>query len=245
MMKVIVTKNSKEMSEAAYKIMVDRINENPNLVLGLATGGTPEGIYQLFRENKPNTSGVTTVNLDEYVGLAKDNVASYNYYMNEQLFSHLPFKANYLPNGKAENLQEECDRYEEILQANPTDLQLLGIGSNGHIAFNEPGTSFETLTHVVSLTESTIEANSRYFDKKEDVPTTAITMGIKSILRAKEILLVAFGESKADAIKELLEGETSEDWTATALHNHPNLTVVVDEAAYSKCKGSIPVTEAY
>ncbi|MGL4821032.1 MAG: glucosamine-6-phosphate deaminase [Bacilli bacterium] len=239
-MKIVVVKNDQEMSQKAYEKMVSVIENNPNCVLGLATGGTPEGTYELFRQNKPNTAHVTTVNLDEYIGVSKSSEASYDYYMKSVLFNHLPFKANYLPNGEAQNPEEECKRYEDVLNAHPVDLQLLGIGENGHIAFNEPGTAFDSLTQIVELTPSTREANSRYFDRVEDVPTHAITMGIGSILRAKELLLIASGEKKADAIRELVEGEISEQWTCTALRNHPNVTIIVDEAAYSKCK--TPVT---
>ncbi|MGM9988697.1 MAG: glucosamine-6-phosphate deaminase [Bacillaceae bacterium] len=237
-MNIIVVKNEQELAQKAYDIIANMIEQKPNGVLGCATGGSPVGIYELMRKNKPNTSGITTVNLDEYINLDFANPKSYHYYMNEELFAHLPFKANYLPNGMKENAEEACADYEKVLEAHPVDLQLLGIGENAHIAFNEPGTSFESTTHVIELTESTRQANRRYFEREEDVPTHAITMGIKSIMRAKSIVLVASGEKKADAIKAMIEGEITEECPASILQKHNDVTIVVDEAAFSKCEKS-------
>ncbi|PGS52997.1 glucosamine-6-phosphate deaminase [Bacillus sp. AFS041924] len=234
-MNVIVVKNAEEISKVAYEKMVKAFEGKEEFTLGLATGGSPLGIYELFRINKPDVSNVITVNLDEYVGLAEDDQTSYHTYMTEQLFSHLNFKENHLPNGNTKDLEEACKNYEEILQKHPVDLQLLGIGENGHIAFNEPGTPFDTPTHIVELTESTRNANKIYFDNEEDVPTHAVTMGIGSILRAKEIILVASGIKKAEAVKEMLNGKVDISCPATALQNHNNVTIVVDEEAYSLC----------
>ncbi|MBP0724706.1 glucosamine-6-phosphate deaminase [Bacillus sp. RG28] len=235
-MKVIEVKNAEELSMVAYEKIVDKINSKEEVTLGLATGGSPLGIYELFRINKPNTAHVTTVNLDEYVGLNENDQTSYHSYMKKQLFNHLSFKANYLPNGNTTNLNEACKAYEEIIRKNPVDLQLLGLGENGHIGFNEPGTSFTSSTHIVELTKSTRNANKIYFENEKDVPTYAVTMGIGSILKAKEIVIIAYGLKKAAAVKEMLIGQVSDGCPATALQNHPNVTVVVDEEAYTLCK---------
>ena len=233
-MDLYIVANKEELSRLAYQVMLSKINEKDAVTLGLATGSSPVGIYELFRQNKPDVSHVTTVNLDEYIGLAPNHEQSYAHFMNEQLFAHLDFKASYLPDGTTEDPHDACIAYDTVLAENPIDLQLLGIGTNGHIAFNEPGSSFDETTHVVKLADATIEANSRFFDSKEDVPTTAVTMGIKSIMRAGEILLIASGENKADAIKAMLEQDMTEDMPASVLQNHPNVIIIIDEAAASK-----------
>ena len=202
--------------------------------LGLATGSTPVRLYEKMRGGNLDASDVTTVNLDEYVGLAASDSQSYNFYMNDELFKDVKFKQTNLPNGIADDLQAECARYEAILVDNPIDLQILGLGTNGHIGFNEPGTSFDSKTHVVELAEATIEANKRFFEKAEDVPTHAISMGIASIMEAKEIVLLAFGEAKAEAVKQMVKGPISEDCPASALQNHKNVTIIIDEAAASQ-----------
>ena len=232
-MDLYIVANKEEIARLAYQVMLSAINEKDDVTLGLATGSSPEGIYELFRRNRPDVSHVTTVNLDEYIGLPADHDQSYATYMNDQLFKHLDFKVTHIPNGMALDTDEECARYDDVLAANPVDLQLLGIGGNGHIAFNEPGTSFELTTHVENLADDTIEANSRFFASRNEVPTTAFTMGIKSIMAAKEILLIASGESKAVAIKAMLEGEVTESMPASVLQNHPNVTIIVDEDAAS------------
>lgn len=233
-MKLVMAKNANDIAQKAYDIIENVIKSKEEVTLGLATGSSPEGIYEIFREKKPDTKHVTTVNLDEYLGLDDEHPQSYRQFMNEQLFNHLPFKKTYVPDGAHPVSGEEAAKeYDEILEKHPVDLQLLGIGENGHIAFNEPGASFEAGTNVTDLTESTINANSRNFETKCEVPTQAITMGIASILKAKEILLIASGPKKAQAIKELLELAPTEDMPATALKNHPNVTIVVDEEAAS------------
>ena len=232
-MDLYIVANKEEIARLAYQVMLTAINEKDEVTLGLATGSSPEGIYELFRQNKPDVSHVTTVNLDEYIGLPADHDQSYAYFMNEQLFKHLNFKATHVPNGMNPDQEGECARYDAILAANVPDLQLLGIGGNGHIAFNEPGASFEGTTHVEELAQDTIEANSRFFESADDVPTTAYTMGIKSIMQAKEILLIASGASKAEAIKAMLEGPVTEEMPASILQTHPNVIVIVDEEAAS------------
>ncbi|MFC0525388.1 glucosamine-6-phosphate deaminase [Pontibacillus salicampi] len=237
-MKIYVTKNKDEMNQKAAELMLERIRKNPSTTLGLATGGTPEATYEYLVEDfqKQGTSyeHITTYNLDEYVGLSKDNPNSYHAYMQEHLFQHIniPLENTHIPNGLAEDLDTECDRYDTHIHGHGgIDLQLLGIGENGHIGFNEPGTSFGSRTHVVELAESTREANARFFDSIEAVPTHAITMGIQTILKAREIMLLISGERKRDALHRLLHGGISEDFPASALKDHPNLTVITDEDA--------------
>ncbi|MGG3804488.1 glucosamine-6-phosphate deaminase [Metabacillus fastidiosus] len=239
-MKLIVVKNSDEMSKLAAEKMLAVIKEKFNATIGLATGGTPKGVYaELRKDHQANGTSygqIKTVNLDEYVGLSPDDPNSYHYYMNEEFLSHINIKEEniHLPNGIADDLQTECKRYEEIISSlGGIDLQLLGIGHNGHIGFNEPGTSFESRTHLVHLTEETIQANSRYFDSIDDVPTKALTMGIKTILESNEIILVANGKEKAKAIKFLVEDPIDELVPASALRSHANVTIIVDEAAAS------------
>ncbi|WP_242219146.1 glucosamine-6-phosphate deaminase [Bacillus cereus group sp. BfR-BA-01380] len=238
-MNIVVVKTPEELAEAGYKLIEHVVKSKENPVLGMATGSSPLGIYALMRKNKLDTSRATTVNLDEYVNLPQEDKNSYHYFMKEQLFNHLPFKETYVPNGMAGDLQEECKRYESIIDANSVDLQILGIGENGHIGFNEPGTPFDSVTNIVELTESTRQANRRFFEKEEDVPTHAITMGIGSIMKAKQILLVASGVKKAAAIKEMLQGKVSEGCPATVLQHHPNVTVIADQEALSLCSEAI------
>lgn len=232
-MDLYIVANEEEISRLAYQVILTAINEKDEITLGLATGSSPKGIYELFRRNKPNVSHVTTVNLDEYIGLPADHEQSYAYYMSEQLFKHLNFKANHIPNGMNSDQDAECRRYDAIIVENGLDLQLLGIGKNGHIAFNEPVANFELTTHVEKLVKDTIEANSRFFESISDVPTTAYTMGIKSIMSAKEILLIASGVNKAEAIKAMLEGPITEAMPASILQTHPNVIVIIDEDAAS------------
>ncbi|OCA91706.1 glucosamine-6-phosphate deaminase [Pseudobacillus wudalianchiensis] len=240
-MKIIKVKDYKELSETAARLILEKVRANPQLVLGLATGGTPEGMYeQLVTDHR--TAGtsyqqITTFNLDEYAGLPREDRNSYYTYMRQQLFDHIdiPEENVHLPNGETEDLQAECRHYEQLIkEAGDVDLQILGIGGNGHIGFNEPGTSFDSVTHVVTLDESTREANARYFSSLDEVPTHAVTMGIQTIMRAKEIVLLVSGESKADAIVRLLTEEANESFPASALLTHPNVTLIVDEEALKK-----------
>lgn len=232
-MKVIRVKDANEGGKKAFEIIKDGM-ENGVKILGLATGSTPETLYQEMTSSDLDFSEMTSVNLDEYVGLAGEDVQSYRYFMNDHLFNKKPFKESFVPNGKAADLEAECKRYDGVIAEHPLDLQVLGIGRNGHIGFNEPGTPFDVTTHVVELTESTIEANKRYFDKVEDVPTHALSMGIGSIMQSKKILLMAFGTDKADAIKGMVDGDVTVDLPASVLQNHADVTVIIDEAAASK-----------
>jgi len=228
-----IVANKEEISRLGYQVMLSAINEKDEVTLGLSTGSSPKGIYELFRRNRPDVSHVTTVNLDEYIGLPADHDQSYAYFMNDQLFKHLEFKVTHIPNGMATDYDAECARYDAVLAANPVDLQLLGIGKNGHIAFNEPVTDFNLTTHIENLVEETIGANSRFFASRDEVPTIAFTMGIKSITAAKEILLIASGVDKAEAVKAMLEGPVTEEMPASILQNHPNVIVIVDQDAAS------------
>ena len=234
MLKIVIADSYDQVSEEAFKIM-RQVVEKENPVLGLATGSTPVGLYKkMIADHKTNGTSyknAITFNLDEYVGLAPTDEHSYAYFMNEYLFNAKPFKHSYLPDGIAKDVDAEVERYERVLQENPVDLQLLGIGSNGHIGFNEPGTPFTQRTHKVHLTESTIEANKRFFEKEEDVPRYAYSMGLQSIMDAKEIVLIAFGPKKVHAIKGLVEGPITEEVPASILQNHPKVTVICDEAA--------------
>ncbi|WP_010532108.1 glucosamine-6-phosphate deaminase [Lentibacillus jeotgali] len=240
-MDIIRVKDYVEMSERACEIMRNQIKQFDSSVLGLATGSTPEGLYhQLIGEYKKGNmsfANVTTFNLDEYVGLATDDPNSYRYYMNEKLFSHidLPDEQTYLPNGVADDLEKECRDYEALIKgAGYIDLQVLGLGLNGHIGFNEPGTPVDSRTHVVDLDESTREANARFFNSPDDVPKKALTMGIGSIMESKRIVLLVSGEKKADAVKQLVRGEITEEFPASILQQHDNATLIADEEALSK-----------
>ncbi len=237
-MKIIVTKNYDELSKVAANEMAKIVKSNPKAVLGLATGGSPIGMYkELIKMNKAceiDFSNVTTVNLDEYVGLSGQHPQSYRYFMNDNLFNHINIdKSNtYVPNGLAENIEEECKSYDEkIAKLGGTDVQLLGIGNNGHIAFNEPNENLVAGTHLTSLTKETIEANARFFDSIDEVPKTAITMGLGGIMKSKKIIVIASGESKAEAVKAMVKGKISTNMPASMLQMHRDVVVIVDEAA--------------
>lgn len=235
-MKKIIVKDHLEGAKEGFKI-IENLLENKELnVFGLATGSTPLSLYELIRESDLDFKDVISINLDEYVGLSPDHSQSYNYFMKENLFNAKPFKACYLPDGSNDNEKEVCDEYENILKENPIDLQILGIGTNGHIGFNEPGSAFDSRTRKVELAEETIEANSRFFETKDEVPTHAYSMGIGTILEAKKIILFAYGEAKADAINKMFNEKPNTNLPASALQNHPDVTVIMDEAAASKLK---------
>lgn len=233
-MNIIVVRNDEAASDLAFERIKAGIEEGRIKTLGLATGGTPLKLYRRMREERLDVSGVVNVNLDEYIGLRSDDPCSFHYYMQQELYSHIAFKEVHNPDGMAENLEAECERYERVLAKHPVDLQILGLGTNGHIGFNEPGTSFHSRTQVVELTKETIEANKRYFANGQDVPTHAISTGISSIMEAKEIILMAFGESKAEAVKLMIEGPVTESCPASVLQTHPDATIILDEAAASK-----------
>ena len=234
-MKIVEAKNYDEMSKFASERVQACINDNSKPVLGLATGSTPIGLYQhLIDSNKKGAvsfKNVITYNLDEYVNLSQEDPNSYRYFMNDKLFDHVDIdkKNTHVPNGEASDLDQECVDYENrIREAGGIDLQILGIGGNGHIGFNEPGTPFDSRTQVIKLDEQTREANSRFFDSMDDVPTHAITTGIGTIMDSKEIILLISGASKKEAYERLVNGEVSEDFPASILKNHPNCTVIVD-----------------
>ena len=236
-MKVIKVKNYEEMSNEALKVVLDVVKANDTAVLGLATGSTPLGLYakmaQDHKENGTSYAQCRAVNLDEYVGLDASSDQSYVYFMRENLFKHIDikFENTHIPNGKASDKNAECERYNALLGELRQDIQVLGIGSNGHIAFNEPGTAFDSVTHIVDLAESTIKDNSRLFNSIDEVPRQAFTMGLANIMNAKKILILANGEGKANAIRELVLGEIREEIPASILRNHPDCILICDEAA--------------
>lgn len=232
-MKVHVVENQAEGAALAFNLLKEKLAGGAK-VLGLATGSSPLEFYKLIRESDLDFSDLISVNLDEYVGLGEESNQSYIYFMKEQLFNIKPFKQSYLPNGLAEDAAAETARYNQILADNPIDFQILGIGRNGHIGFNEPGAPFDGQTHLVDLAPSTIEANSRFFETIEEVPKQAISMGIANIMAAKTIVLMAYGPEKADAIKATVEGPVTEDVPASILQNHDDVVFIIDEAAASK-----------
>jgi glucosamine-6-phosphate deaminase len=237
-MNIIEVKDYQEMSKKAAEFIINKVRRTPNITLGLATGGTPVGMYKHLIEDhqKKHTSykNVTTFNLDEYIGLSGDNHNSYRYFMNDQLFNHIDVQMSKIniPDGNVTDLQKECSDFENsIKEHGGIDLQILGIGSNGHIGFNEPGTSFDSQTHIIDLTSSTREANARFFSSLEEVPTQAITLGITTIMKSKEILLLISGTNKSEALFQVLHGEIGENFPASALRKHPCVTLIADEAA--------------
>ncbi|MGG3467316.1 glucosamine-6-phosphate deaminase [Neobacillus pocheonensis] len=247
-MKLVKVRDHEEMSAFAAKFILDKIKSNKKVALGLATGGTPVRTYEMliedYQKNYTSYQNVFTYNLDEYEGIAPDDPNSYHAFMFKHLFDHIniPKKNVHIPNGLSNDILLEAINYEAMIdEIGGVDLQLLGIGQNGHIGFNEPGTPFDRETHVVTLTESTRKANSRYFESNDQVPKKAITMGIATILKSKEILLLASGESKAKAICRMFTGEPGTDCPASVLKNHPNVVVVADEKAVSKLEATMNV----
>lgn len=238
-MKLIITENYDELSKRASKIIADEITRKTNAVLGLATGSTPIGTYKelvrLHKEQNLDFSKLVTFNLDEYYGLTPDNPQSYHYFMHENLFDHVNVdpKNIHIPDGTATDIESYCKQYdEEIEKYGGIDLQLLGIGPNGHIGFNEPDEKLMLNTHITDLTEETIKANSRFFDSIDEVPKKAITMGIGSIMRAKKILLLANGKGKAEIMAQLLnESVVSTKIPASLLMLHPDVTIIIDKEA--------------
>ena len=236
-MKLIITENYDELSKEALKIVLETVKSNPYAILGLATGTTPLGLYKLIiddhRRNGTDYKHIRTVNLDEYQGLSSQNNQSYAYFMRKNLFEYININQDntYIENGIAEDEDSECSHYNEILRQLPRDLQLLGLGSNGHIAFNEPGTSFQSETHLVSLTESTVRDNSRLFSSISEVPKKAYTMGLKNIMDAKKILILASGTNKAEAVKGLVNGPITEAVPASILRLHSDCTLICDRQA--------------
>lgn len=231
----------KDLSRKAANIIAAQMILKPDCTLGLATGSSPVGTYEQlierFKDGDLDFSRITSVNLDEYKGLAPDNDQSYRYFMNTNLFNHVNIdKAHtFVPDGLEPDAEKACREYDEIIEnVGGIDLQLLGLGHNGHIGFNEPADSFSKGTNCVDLTESTIEANKRFFESEEDVPRQAYTMGIGSIMKAKKIVVVVSGEDKAEILKKVVCGPITPEVPASVLQLHPDVTIVADEAALSK-----------
>ncbi len=244
-MRIIKAKDYDDMSRKAAAVISSQVTLKPDSVLGLATGSTVEGLYKelvkLFNQGTLDFSQVRSVNLDEYVGLPPDHDQSYNYFMKTNLFSKINIdEANTnLPNGLARDSDLECKRYDKIIDGfGQMDLQLLGLGNNGHIGFNEPSDTFMTNTHCVELTDETIESNARFFSDKSQVPKKALTMGIKGITQAKIVLLCVSGTHKAEALKNVLAGPVTPQIQGSILQMHPNLVVVADKDALSKLQTS-------
>lgn len=240
-MVIYKAKDYKDMSRKAANIISAQVIMKPNCVLGLATGSSPIGCYkqliEWYEKGDLDFSDVKTVNLDEYKGLSKDNSQSYYYFMNHNLFSHININLDntHIPDGMAFNDDAECERYNKVIHSlGGIDLQLLGIGHNGHIGFNEPDQAFEKNTHCVALSESTISANSRLFERAEDVPSFAYTMGIKTIMQAKKIVVIVSGEDKADIVKKAFFGPVTPSVPASILQMHYDVILVGDEAALKK-----------
>lgn len=236
-MKIIKARDYSELSELAAREVIELVRAEPRAVLGLATGSTPLGLYaELVRDHRERGTSYAlsrAVNLDEYAGLPPTHPQSYAYFMERELFSHIDIdpENTHIENGIATDEEAECERYNALLSTLRQDIQILGIGSNGHIAFNEPGTPFDSCTHTVDLAESTVRDNSRLFASIDEMPRRAFTMGLSNIMNARRILILASGESKADAVRELVLGEIREEVPATVLRRHPDCTLICDGEA--------------
>ena len=242
-MRIIEAEDYKDMSRKAANIISAQIILKPDCVLGLATGSTPIGLYEQlvewYKKGDLDFSRISTVNLDEYKGLNRENDQSYYYFMHDNLFNHVNVRpeCTNVPNGMEPDSEKECRRYEELIDSlGGADLQLLGLGHNGHIGFNEPAPIFEKTTHCVDLTESTIEANKRFFASADEVPRQAYTMGIGTIMKAKKILVVVSGEDKAEIVAKAFSVDVTPDVPASILQMHRDVTVVADQAALSKLR---------
>jgi glucosamine-6-phosphate deaminase len=238
-MKVKVFNHYDEISQKAAEEIITQVKTNPGSTLGLATGSSPIGLYQFlikdFQESNTSYKHVKTFNLDEYYGIAKTHQQSYYKFMWDNLFSHIDIQEEnvHIPNGQEHNIEQECNSYNKKLSGAEIDIQILGIGSNGHIGFNEPGTPFDSVTHKVALDEKTRLDNARFFNAIDEVPKYAISMGIKNILQAKKIILIATGIKKAHAIKAMVQGPIDPSCPASALQTHENVLVLVDQEAAS------------
>lgn len=242
-MKIYRTKDYEEMSKKAAHIIAAQIELKPDCVLGLATGSTPVGTYknlvQWYKNGDLDFSTISSCNLDEYRGLSPENDQSYRYFMNTNLFDHVNIRKDhtFVPDGQQADSDKACQMYEQIIRdLGGIELQLLGLGHNGHIGFNEPADEFPKITHCVDLTESTIQANKRFFEKESDVPRQAYTMGIGTIMSAKKILVVVSGEDKADILDKVINGPITPQVPASILQLHQDVTIVADNAALSKVK---------
>ncbi|WMT40182.1 glucosamine-6-phosphate deaminase [Paenibacillus sp. D2_2] len=240
MINIIKVNNEQQFNETGAGIIASLVQSNPRANLGLATGSTPVGVYQrlieLYNEGVVSFKLASSYNLDEYIGLTEDHPESYRRFMNEKLFNHIdmPQENTHVPSGNSSNPEQAADEYNRLLdEAGQIDLQLLGLGHNGHIGFNEPDEDLQAQTHIVTLDERTREANARFFDSIDEVPTHAITMGIGSILKAKQILLMAKGKDKAEIVAKALTGPITTKCPASFLQTHPNVVVILDQEAGS------------
>ena len=250
-MVIYKAKDYQDMSRKAANIISAQIIMKPNCVLGLATGSSPVGTYkqliEWYKKGDLDFSQVTSVNLDEYKGLSPENDQSYRYFMNTNLFDHVNIDKTrtFVPNGLEADSDKACSEYNEIIRKQGgVDLQLLGLGHNGHIGFNEPDSCFSKYTHKVALSESTIAANTRFFDREEDVPRQAISMGMQAITQARKILLIASGPDKADALCACCFGPVTPQVPASILQLHQDVTIIADEESLSKCPSNVPVSAA-
>lgn len=244
-MKIIAAKNYEDLSKLGASIIGHEIKTNPNSVLGLATGSTPIGTYRelirMHEEEELDFSKITTFNLDEYYGLSSDHEQSYAYFMEKNLFKHIGINIEntFIPSGINNNIIDECKNYDELIaEKGGIDLQLLGIGINGHIGFNEPREELSVGTHLVDLDKKTVKANSRFFNALEEVPKQAVTMGLGSIMKAKKILLLASGREKAEIIGKIINGKCSTRIPASILQVHSHVTIVIDEEIYYYLKSN-------
>ncbi|MHA0858413.1 glucosamine-6-phosphate deaminase [Paenibacillus sp. CMAA1364] len=242
-MNVFTFNNEEDFVQTGANLFVSMVQSKPRAVLGLATGSSPLGIYarlgEMYKKGLVSFAHASAYNLDEYIGLAHDHPQSYHTFMRENLFNHIDINPNktFIPNGTAQDLEAECKAYDFMLEENgPVDLQLLGIGSNGHIGFNEPDDHLIGGTQVVDLQEETIQANARFFASMDEVPKTAITMGVGSIMKARQIVLIARGASKAEAIRDAIQGPITTQCPASFLQCHPNVIVLIDDEAGSLLK---------
>lgn len=240
-MRVIVVENYEEMSKKAALMIASQLYLNPKSVLGLATGSTPVGMYEelirLYESGEIDFSQAMSFNLDEYYGISKDKKQSYHSFMKETFFDHIniPEDKRFIPDGLAEDVETECRNYDKsIIEMGGIDIQVLGIGVNGHIGFNEPNINFEAKTHLVNLDEQTIKDNARFFDSIDQVPRQAISMGMKTIMQSKKIVLLASGKNKADAIQKTIEGKITSDLPASLLQIHKDVVIIVDKEAGQK-----------
>jgi len=240
-MRLIKAKNYDDMSRKAANLFFAQIIAKPDSILGLATGSSVLGLYanliEYYKNGDLDFSNALSINLDEYIGLSAENDQSYRYYMDSNLFKHINIKPENtnLPDGLAKDIQRECKRYNDLIeQFGGADIQLLGLGHNGHIGFNEPAEIFIKETHVVDLDESTVQANARFFESIDQVPKKAVTMGIQNIMQAKKVVLCVSGAQKANILKEVLTGAVTPNVPGSILQLHPNLTVVADEEALSE-----------
>ena len=237
-MRIVICDNVDAWVQAVADRFQEELSQKPDLITILSTGSTPEPVYdelvKRYQEGKLSLQDMRAYNLDEYVGINPDDPNSYRYYMEHRLFSKVDIAAEncHIPSGSAADPEEECAKYEALLQGEGyADFALLGVGHNGHIGFNEPGTSFDSKTHVVELTQSTIDANKQYFSSEEEMPKKALTMGLSTIVQSKRILVVARGTGKAEIIKQITAGAVSEEVPGTILQRHADVTVMVDQEA--------------